>query len=358
MLAAPSQNREFRSANKRKRTIRNRKTGRQQSAFAALDLGTNNCRLLVAKPMNDGFRIIDGFSRIVRLGEGVSELGALSDAAVQRTIEALKICAQKMSRQRVSKARCVATQAARSASNGVYFVDRVRAETGIDLEIISSQEEAELTLTGCLPLLDTSYDYTLMFDVGGGSAEFVWARILPIEGAKILGWTSLPLGVVTLTELFGKSEFDPLEYENLVSSLIKTLRPFDLEFGISEHIVGDRVQIVGTAGTVTTIAGVNMCLPRYNRSRVDGCWLDYNAVRRVSCMLRNQSYDERAAHPCIGHTRAELVVAGCAVLEAVCNIWPAGRLRVADRGVREGILSVMSGQPRVSGDDAISFAVE
>ena len=252
----------------------------------------------------------------------------------------------------------MATQAARSASNGVYFVDRVKAETGINLEIISSQEEAELTLTGCLSLLDTSYDYTLMFDVGGGSAEFVWARILPIEGAKILGWTSLPLGVVTLTELFGKSEFDPLEYENLVSSLIKTLRPFDLEFGISEHIVGDRVQIVGTAGTVTTIAGVNMCLPRYNRSRVDGCWLDYNAVRHVSRMLRNQSYDERAAHPCIGHTRAELVVAGCAVLEAVCNIWPAGRLRVADRGVREGILSVMSGQPRVSGHGAISFAAE
>lgn len=358
MLAAPSQNREFRSANERKRTFRNRKTGRQQSAFAALDLGTNNCRLLVAKPMKDGFRIVDGFSRIVRLGEGVSELGALSDEAVQRTIEALKICAQKMSRQRVSKARCVATQAARSASNRVHFVDRIRAETGIDLEIISSQEEAELTLTGCLSLLDTSYDYTLMFDVGGGSAEFVWARILPIEGAKILGWTSLPLGVVTLTELFGKSEFDPLEYENLVSSLIKTLRPFDLEFGISEHIVGDRVQIVGTAGTVTTIAGVNMCLPRYNRSRVDGCWLDYNAVRHVSRMLRNQSYDERAAHPCIGHTRAELVVAGCAVLEAVCNIWPAGRLRVADRGVREGILSVMSGQPRVSGDGAISFGLE
>ena len=358
MLAAPSQNREFRSANERKRTFRNRKTGRQQSAFAALDLGTNNCRLLVAKPMKDGFRIVDGFSRIVRLGEGVSELGALSDEAVQRTIEALKICAQKMSRQRVSKARCVATQAARSASNRVHFVDRIRAETGIDLEIISSQEEAELTLTGCLSLLDTSYDYTLMFDVGGGSAEFVWARILPIEGAKILGWTSLPLGVVTLTELFGKSEFDPLEYENLVSSLIKTLRPFDLEFGISEHIVGDRVQIVGTAGTVTTIAGINMCLPRYNRSRVDGCWLDYNAVRRVSRMLRNQSYDERAAHPCIGHTRAELVVAGCAVLEAVCNIWPAGRLRVADRGVREGILSVRSGQPRVSGDGAVSFGLE
>ncbi len=358
MLAVPPQNSEFRSANKRKRMIRSRKNDRRQGAFAALDLGTNNCRLLVAKPMKDGFRIVDGFSRIVRLGEGVSELGALSDAAVQRTIEALKICAQKMSQQRVSKARCVATQAARSASNGVYFVDRVKAETGINLEIISSQEEAELTLTGCLSLLDTSYDYTLMFDVGGGSAEFVWARILPIEGAKILGWTSLPLGVVTLTERHGKSEFDPLEYENLVSSLIKILRPFDLEFGISEHIVGDRVQIVGTAGTVTTIAGVNMCLPRYNRSRVDGCWLDYNAVRRVSRMLRNQSYDERAAHPCIGHTRAELVVAGCAVLEAVCNIWPAGRLRVADRGVREGILNVMSGQPRVSGHGAISFAAE
>ena len=186
MLAVPPQNSEFRSANKRKRMIRSRKNDRRQGAFAALDLGTNNCRLLVAKPIKDGFRIVDGFSRIVRLGEGVSELGALSDEAVQRTIEALKICAQKMSRQRVSKARCVATQAARSASNRVYFVDRIRAETGIDLEIISSQEEAELT-SGCLSLLDTSYDYTLMFDVGGGSAEFVWARILPIEGAKFWG---------------------------------------------------------------------------------------------------------------------------------------------------------------------------
>lgn len=358
MLVAPPKNKTNRSMNVRKKASDKRKANREQGVFAAVDLGTNNCRLLVAKPKGYGFHVIDGFSRIVRLGEGVSELGVLSEGAVQRTIEALQICAQKMSLRRVSCARCVATQAARSASNGWYFVDRVKEETGIDLEIISSQEEAELTLTGCFSLLDTSYDHTLMFDVGGGSAEFVWARILPGKGARILGWTSLPFGVVTLTERHGKREFEPLEYEALVSNLIQTLQPFDHEFGISEHIAGGHVQMVGTAGTVTTIAAVNMCLPRYNRSRVDGSWLDFDAVRRVSQSLCNQTYAERASHPCIGHARAELVVAGCAVLEAVCDIWPAGRLRVADRGVREGILSIMSGQPRASGDGAISFATE
>lgn len=357
-LGAPPQNKTNRLKKVRKMASAKRKANSQQGVFAAVDLGTNNCRLLVARPRGHGFHVIDGFSRIVRLGEGVSELGALSEGAVQRTIEALQICAQKISLRRVSRARCVATQAARSASNSAYFVERVREETGIELEIISSQEEAELTLTGCFSLLDTNYDHALMFDVGGGSAEFVWARILPGQGARILGWTSLPFGVVTLTELHGKREFEPREYEKLVSNLIETLRPFDREFGISQHIAGGRVQMVGTAGTVTTIAAINMDLPRYNRSRVDGCWLDFDAVRRVSQILRNQTYDERASHPCIGNSRAELVVAGCAVLEAVCNTWSAGRLRVADRGVREGILSVMSGQRKARSDGAISFAAE
>ena len=358
MLVAPPKNRTNRLMNVRKRAGDTRKARGEQGVFAAVDLGTNNCRLLVARPKGHGFRVIDGFSRIVRLGEGVSELGALSESAVQRAIAALQICAQKMSLRRVSRARCVATQAARSASNSIYFVDRVKEETGIDLEIISSQEEAELTLTSCFSLLDTNYDYSLMFDVGGGSAEFVWARILPSQRAQILGWTSLPVGVVTLIERHGKREFEPHEYEALVSNLIETLRPFDLEFGISEHIAGGRVQMVGTAGTVTTIAAVNMRLPRYNRSRVDGCWLGFDAVKRVSQSLCTQTYDERASHPCIGHARAELVVAGCAVLEAVCSMWPAGRLRVADRGVREGILSVMSGQRKARSDGAISFAAE
>jgi len=355
--ASPPQNNN-RRANGRNRAGGRNRTGRKQRVFAALDLGTNNCRLLIAQPAGRGFRVIDGFSRIVRLGEGVSEAGTLSEAAIQRTVDALKICANKMSRRRVSQARCVATQAARSARNSDLFVERVKQETGIDMEIISSREEAELTLTGCFSLLDPAYDHALMFDVGGGSAEFVWARILESGGARILGWTSLPCGVVTLTELHGKKEFAPAEYESLVADVVDTLRPFDAQFGISDHIAAGGVQMVGTAGTVTTVAGVDMCLQRYNRSRVDGSWLGFDAVERISRVLSGQTYDERAAHPCIGHNRADLVVAGCAVLEAVCRIWPAGQLRVADRGVREGILSVMSGQPKATCDGATAFAAE
>ena len=321
---------------------------RPERIFAALDLGTNNCRLLVARPTRYGFNVIDGFSRIVRLGEGVSEAGILSEDAMDRTIDALRVCARKMVRRRVSEARCVATQAARAARNSGEFVDRVRAETGIELEVISSREEAELTLTGCFSLLDPGHDHALMFDVGGGSAEFVWARILPDGGALIEGWTSLPCGVVTLTERHGNNDFSRDEYEAVVAEVIGLLRPFDQRFGIAERILQGKVQMVGTAGTVTTIAGVEMSLPRYNRSQVDGSWLGFDAVERVSRDLALKTYAERAAHPCIGQNRADLVVAGCAVLEAVCRLWPAGRLRVADRGVREGILSVMSGQIQVS----------
>jgi exopolyphosphatase/guanosine-5'-triphosphate,3'-diphosphate pyrophosphatase len=342
-VSAPPPQRNNSRANGRGRGDRRRRHNGSKRVFAALDLGTNNCRLLVARPVRHGFSVIDGFSRIVRLGEGVGEAGRLSEAAMDRTIEALKVCARKMERRNVSHSRCVATEAARLAENREDFVARVREETGIDLEVISSKEEAELTLTGCFSLLDPAHDHALLFDVGGGSAEFVWARIDPDGGALIEGWTSMPCGVVALTERHGKNDFSTDEYEGVVSEVMGLLAPFDAKFGIAEQIRAGRVQMLGTAGTVTTIAGVNMSLPRYNRSRVDGSWLGFDAVLRISRDLADKSYEERAAHPCIGHNRADLVVAGCAVLEAVCRTWPAGRLRVADRGVREGILSVMAG---------------
>jgi len=345
-------------ADGRSRSGRRNGSGCNDRVFAALDLGTNNCRLLIAHQTRNGFRVVDGFSRIVRLGEGVSAAGTLSDQAIERTVEALKICAKKMSRRRVSESRCVATQAARSAGNISYFVERVKEEAGIDLEVISPREEAELTLTGCFSLLDQSHDHALMFDVGGGSAEFVWARILPGGGARVDGWASLPCGVVTLTEQHGGNDFSPAEYEKLVSDVMDMLRSFDEKHGISRQIAEGRVQMVGTAGTVTTIAGVDMCLPRYNRSMVDGAWLSFDAVARISGELSVQNFDQRAAHPCIGHNRADLVVAGCAVLQAVCRLWPAGRLRVADRGVREGILSVMAGQPQAICSTATASAAE
>ena len=318
--------------------------------IAALDLGTNNCRLLIARPAADGFRVIDGFSRIVRLGEGVDRTGVLSEAAMSRAVAALKVCANKLRRRRVTRARYVATEAARRAANCDEFLARVKDETGLAIEIISSREEAELTLIGCLPLLDERIPYGLVFDVGGGSAEIVWLRLSPGEQAEILGWVSLPCGVVTLTERHGSNDFSPAAYRAVVAEIEDMLRPFEERHAIRAALGAGEAQMLGTAGTVTTIAGVNMGLKRYNRSLVDGSWLSFDAVATVSGNLAASTYAERAAHPSIGHSRADLVVAGCAVLEAVCRTWPAGRLRVADRGVREGILLQMAAD--VAGDRA------
>lgn len=311
--------------------------------IAALDLGTNNCRLLIARPVSGGFEVIDGFSRIVRLGQGLVDTGELCEAAMCRTIDALAICASKLRRRRVHRARYVTTEAARQAGNCAGFLTRVEAETGIALEIISSREEAELTLTGCLPLLDPAVPYAVIFDVGGGSAEIVWLRLGQpnggqADGPEIVGWVSLPLGVVTLTERHGGSDFTEEDYEAIVAEVQDLLQPFEERHGIRRHLEKGQAQMLGTAGTVTTVAGVKMGLRRYNRAIVDGSYLNFGDVHSVCGDLSRSSFAERVAHPSIGPGRADLVVAGCAMLEAICRTWPAGRLRVADRGVREGIL--------------------
>jgi exopolyphosphatase / guanosine-5'-triphosphate,3'-diphosphate pyrophosphatase len=329
---------------RRRRTEKGRGRRRRQSdpVIAALDLGTNNCRLLIARVKGNGFRVIDGFSRIVRLGEGLEASGQLSEAAMDRTRDALKICAEKIRKRSVLSGRYIATEACRRAENGEAFLKQIESETGLSLEAIPSREEAELTLAGCLPLLDPSVPYALTFDVGGGSAEILWVRLRKTEAPEIIGWISLPCGVVTMTERYGTPEFSAEDYRAMVADIEAQLRPFDEIHGISAAMARGEAQMLGTAGTVTTIAGVNMGLPRYNRSMVDGTWLEFGALHSISKMLVGSSFAERAAHACIGQGRAELVVAGCGVLEAVCTIWPAGRLRVADRGVREGILLALS----------------
>ncbi len=311
---------------------------RTPDVYAAVDLGTNNCRLLIARPAPDGFRVIDGYSRIVRLGEGMVEAERLSEPAMARAIEALSICAGKIERRSVTRSRCIATEACRRAANCAPFLDRVTAETGLRLDIISSREEAELTLAGCVPLLEPETPYALLFDVGGGSAELVWLRQRRPDPPEILACVSLPCGVVTLTERLGMREFTPAQYEAAVGYVAAMLEGFEASHGIRRHIEDGSAQMLGTAGTVTTIAGVWLGLERYDRSRVDGTFLTLDAVYEVSRKLAGASCAERAAHPCIGAARADLVVAGCAVLEAICRMWPAARLRVADRGVREGIL--------------------
>lgn len=314
-----------------------RPRGRFGHIYAAIDLGTNNCRLLVAKPTTDGFRVIDAFSRIVRLGEGLSASGQLSEAAMRRAIAALRICADKVARRGVTRIRAVATEACRKAENGAEFLDRVHAATGLKLEIINTAEEARLALAGCAPLLDRQSRHALVFDIGGGSTEVLWTKV-DGQRPQVLAWTSVPEGVVTLAERWGGLDVTPENWAGMVKDVRRHLDRFEAAHRINQTMVHNQVQLLGTSGTVTTIAGVHLDLPRYDRAKVDGIWLDFPSVRAISHQLAAMTYEQRTAHPCIGRERADLVVAGCAVLEAIATVWPAERLRVADRGVREGIL--------------------
>lgn len=311
-------------------------------SYAALDLGTNNCRLLMARPSGSGFRVVDAFSRIVRLGEGLAATGTLSEIAMARTIEALKICADKIAQRNVAGARYVATEACRRAANCEAFLARVHDETGLDLEIISTAEEARLVVTGCAPLLHPRIPYAVVFDIGGGSTEIVWLRHSAANERsrrpEILGSTSLPFGVVTFTERFGGIEVSPAIYRDMVAEAERALAPFERAHGIRQRVLTRRVQMLGSSGTVTTLAGVHLALPRYIRGLVDGSSLTFEQIAAVSRHLAGLDIDGRAASPCVGRERADLVLSGCAILDAICATWPVGRLRVADRGIREGIL--------------------
>jgi exopolyphosphatase/guanosine-5'-triphosphate,3'-diphosphate pyrophosphatase len=307
--------------------------------FVAVDLGTNNCRMLAARPdPRGGFRVVDSFSRITRLGEGLHETGHLSEAAMARTIDALRICARKIARHRVTGARMVATAACRHAANAEAFLRRVKAETGLTLEIIPPDEEARLALAGCAPLLRPGSQGAVVFDIGGGSTELIWVAADDGARARIVDMASLPLGVVTVAEARGGDLCDQT-YDAVKHDVRTALTPFDRRHGIAERLaVGDPIQMLGTSGTVTTLGGVMLDLPRYDRDSVDGLEVDFISIRAVSRRLRLMSCEQRARHPCIGGDRADLVVSGCAILEAICDMWPVGRLRIADRGIREGVL--------------------
>jgi len=322
--------------------------GWTRPVYAALDLGTNNCRLLMAVPAGQGFRVIDAFSRTTRLGEGLAGSGLLSEAAIARTLAALKQCVVRMDRRGVTRFRSVATEACRRAGNCRHFIDLVRAETGLDMEIISAEEEARLALAGCAPLLRRDLSDALVFDIGGGSTELMHVGVRRRRGSEeVLSMASLPLGVVTLAEARGESLHTPAGYAATVDDVCRRLAAFDGDGQLARLVARGQVQMLGTSGTVTTLAGVHLRLPRYDRTAVDGLVMDFSDIASVSHLLVASCADERASHPCIGSERADLVVAGCAILEAICRLWPVGRLRVADRGVREGLLMSLMRADRV-----------
>ena len=342
-------------------------------AFAALDLGTNNCRLLVGAPTYEGFRVLDSFSRIVRLGEGLQTSGQLSPVAMDRAIEALHGCAARLARRPVRAVRAIATEACRRAGNSPQFLARVQAETGLHFDVISSREEAELALESCGPLLRGAGRRALLFDIGGGSTELAWVRLpgavgadnlgavgadnparavgadtlsgigaqtLPSAGGapELIGYASLPLGVVTLAEQFGPAAFTPAGFAAMVDHVASRLIPFERTHCIRQEARAGGVRMLGTSGTVTTLAGVAMGLDRYRRPLVDGTTLSPADADRAMGVLCGLGPAGLAAHPCVGADRVEYVLPGCAVFEAIRRLWPLGPVIVADRGLREGML--------------------
>ena len=310
------------------------------AVYAALDLGTNNCRLLIACPAGDGFRMVDSFSRIIRLGEGISATGAISDAAMDRAISALSICSDKIRYRRARRLRLIATEACRAAGNADHFRERVAAETGIRLEVIDRETEATLAVIGCSPLLDPKARGAILFDIGGGSTELV--RIernpqAPDAAPEIKGWVSIPLGVVSIAENFGGRDVTAHSYARMVEEVSQHVAPFAADHGRDLR----DMHMLGTSGTVTTLAGVHLNLARYDRRRIDGVWMSDADISATVARLLDMSYQERAANNCISVERADLVLAGCAILDAIRNAFPMPRLRVADRGLREGMLVEM-----------------
>src|SRR5579859_2171182 len=310
----------------------------QAPTFAALDLGTNNCRMLVATPSGDGFRVLDSFSRIVRLGEGLHNSGELSTAAMERALAALQACAARLERRPVRRLRAIATEACRRAANGRAFLARVKSETGLDIGVISSREEAELALESCAPLLAGWGRRALLFDIGGGSTELAWVRVGATGLPELIGYESLPVGVVTLSERFGPVGFDPDGFEAMVDDIVARLASFEAVHRIAREIRDGGVQMLGTSGTVTTLAGVALGLPRYRRLLVDGTVLTGDAAEQALTNLRALGRDGLEAHPCVGPDRVDFVLPGCAVFAALVRMWPAPRVVVADRGLREGML--------------------
>ena len=316
-----------------------------RNCYAALDLGTNNCRLLIARPAEDGFVVVDAFSRIVRLGEGLATSGELSEAAMDRAVSALSVCSDKLRRRRVSLVRSVATEACRRASNGREFVQRVYRETGIALEIISAEQEARLAVLGCHALLEPGEGNALVFDIGGGSTELILIDAGQ-SPPRVIDWFSAPWGVVSLTETEPHVGHDR---DGLLTSYARMRgRVADSFAQFAARLQPDARpgRLLGTSGTVTTLASVHLDLPSYDRRQIDGLIVPVAAMRDISTRLAGMSVSERAELPCIGQERADLVVAGCAILDAILDIWPAERLGVADRGIREGILRSLMARDR------------
>lgn len=307
--------------------------------YAAIDLGTNSCRLVIATPTPSSFHVVETFSKVTRLGEGIINNNELSHTAIRRTVNALRVCAGVLEEYAPIKSfRYVATAACRRAKNCRYFIELVKRETGLDIEIISSQEEARLAMVGCVPLLNRHIKRALVFDIGGGSTEISLARMTASGKTYIEGYTSLPYGVVTVSEAFPNHDMTDLAYNTIIERTHKILSEFEEKYHIAEAIANQEIQILGTSGTVTVLGAVHLNLSHYNRSVVDGLTLSHQDIMHTINKIRRMGDEGRKKHACIGASKADLTLAGCAIIEGIVSFWDMSEITIADRGIREGIL--------------------
>lgn len=321
--------------------MENADTGHSQNSgyYAAIDLGTNSCRLVVAQPTPSSFHVVETFSRITRLGEGIINENKLSKPAIRRTVAALKVCRAIINEYSpLIRMRFVATAACRRAVNCSEFEKVVARDTGLPMEVISSKEEARLAVVGCMPLLNRMIKRALVFDIGGGSTEISLARITESGKTFIEGYVSLPYGVVTISEAFPGRDMTNLAYNTIVERTQKILQEFEDKYKIREAIENQEIQVIGTSGTVTVLGAVHLNLPRYNRAAVDGLSMSGSDVQKVLKRIKSMGYEGRCRHSCIGKLKADLTIAGCTIIEALCTFWPVSEITIADRGIREGIL--------------------
>lgn len=309
-----------------------------QDYIAALDLGTNTCRLLIAEKTPNGPQVVDSFVRVVRLGDELATKGHISPEAMGRALTALKICAQRLEEYPLINKRYVTTAVCREASNREEFLNLIRLKTGLDLEVISTAEEARLAIMGCADLLDTSTRYAIAFDIGGGSTEVMWMELFAHKLPEIIQWVSLPIGVVTVAEML-KQEASSFKFlQKVRKAVAEEMKAFCDKAYIYPQLKKNNIQLIGTSGTVTTLAALHMNLERYDRTQVNGLQLSPDVIKRTIASLYAMTPEKQLLHPCIGPMRAGLVMGGVAIFEGIYDVFPINPVLVADRGVREGIL--------------------
>jgi len=333
---------------RRRRNRQKRHSAGKSQYFGAVDLGTNNCRLLIARSMPQGFQVVDSYSNVVRLGAGLASTGKLAEPNMDAAVEAIKACAAKMKAKSVKRWRCIATQACREASNGEEFLQRVKTETGLGFETISPRVEARLSVMGCINIIDLEKDVALVIDIGGGSTELSWVDVRKLRNNNISrrisrppisAWTSLPVGVVNLSEMYPETP-DDLEgwFASMKKRVHEEIEKKNYASQFANSFAEGRGHLVGTSGTITSLAGVHLKLPYYQRNKIDGIWVQSTDILDTISSLANMPLERRQSEPCIGTDRATMLMAGCAILDVIYELWPSERIRVADRGLREGML--------------------